>query len=179
MSVLLHRFFSLPIHGHTSKEYYRRSEEATAEAIRSLAANQEAMGIRFTKEQRESWERRYQAPPWYYNDVVGFLEVGMDGGDHMTADVFLRQKYFPRRDPRRSPGTSLDNQRFMHFAEVCPKRRVDIVTNSSFGDVLETILKQARTEIRKRNRRFVLYRPAFGFDCFDFVRAYGEMRRTR
>jgi hypothetical protein len=42
-------------------------------------------------------EQRWYWPPWKFNDIVGYLNIGMDGGKCLTADIFLRREYFPRK----------------------------------------------------------------------------------
>ncbi|GAJ07352.1 unnamed protein product, partial [marine sediment metagenome] len=51
------------------------------------------------KSEQAFWIDAYSWPPWKFNDLVGFIDIGTDGGNCVTADLYIKRKYFPKSHP--------------------------------------------------------------------------------
>jgi hypothetical protein len=179
MGVLQISLFFLPIHRRSYAEYCQGSDEYVEEQKRSLAG-EARLYEKLEPGLRVRYEDIWQWPPWKFNDIVGYLDVGMDGGSCMTGNIFLKRKCFPRqaRERKYSDGTTLRNNHFLYYWEI-RKVKVDVNSNETYLVALDAILKEAERTIRERNKSFRLYLPDFDFSCFDFAAAYAQAKRIK
>lgn len=147
-----HLFF-LPIYGHSRDKYYKTHKTICDK------------------------NEQFDIPLWKFNDVVGYLDIGMDGSTSLTADIYLKRKNFPRSHKVRYSNyfTTLQNNEFLNYAEI-NKVRVDIEDNNSFVLGLNEILNRTRKIIKERNSNFQLCTPLFDFKCFNFVEFHKQIK---
>lgn len=171
MSVLRYSFFILPIHHYSYKEYRQRNDEYVEKRKIDFSRYSPQPFDQLSKDAQTSMEYSWLWPPWKYNDIVGFLEIGVDIGNELTADIYLMQKYFPRDLPHRARPREIT-----YFAEVAkvPVRGRD---NEAYLRALDGIIAGAIRIIRKRNRRFKLYIPSYGWGCVDLVKIHKQVRK--
>ena len=175
MSVLKYSLITLPIH-HYSYEIYRERHNAYVE--KEKKSEERYWGVPFeqlSEETKRTWENLWWWPPWKYNDIVGFLEIGMDIGDHMTADIYLIKKYLPKNHPNKRYGNKKKTHDILYFREV-HKIPVREKKKKSYIETLKKILNEARKTIKKRNRYFEIFIPSYDLDCIDLARAHEQFR---
>jgi hypothetical protein len=152
-----------------------------------LESSWTTLGVRFDqidKDLQRNFEAGWWLPPWKFNDIIGYLDVGMDTGDCLTGDIYLKRKFFPRSDTtHRMSGCSTTghaplpfNHHFLHYCEIPRARVCDLQSNESYLNALRLVLKNAKKEIRERNRKFQLWLPSYDFDCFDILKAHQQLR---
>lgn len=92
MSTLMHSLLCLPIHRKTREKYdsdYKTFVESKKKDVENF------LGRPFDEldyATRISYEELWLGPYWKFNDIVGFVDIGMDGENCMTADIFLKRK---------------------------------------------------------------------------------------
>lgn len=181
MSTLMYPLFFLPIHRRSKIKYYQKSDEWKEKEKKD---EEEQYGKPFdqlnngTRQRLESsWEKYW--PPWKFNDIVGFLDIGMDIGMGLTAIIYLKRKDFPRNDDRRQHGlTKLQKNQFVYFSAIgkLPVRGQD---NNSYLLALEKNFDKAKKKLRERNRNFELWLPSYDFSCINFVEAHRKAKEKR
>jgi len=176
MGVLMNSFFSLPIYKRNYKQYYN-GHEKYLEKQKIWFGNQcETPFNNLNTDLKNRMEQRWYWPPWKYNDIVGYLNIGMDGGKCLAADVYLRRKYFSRKHRwRHGDFSTLENQHILYAVEI-EKILIDINNNDSYVKALYTIIERVKCIIKKSKRKYYLWIPSYSFECFDFVRAYKELK---
>ena len=68
----------------------KRYEDSWAKASQPIPGERE-IGIR----------ERYYAPPWQFNDIIGYLQIGWDLGKYITGHIFLKLKHIPKTHYKR------------------------------------------------------------------------------
>lgn len=169
--------FLLPIHRSTYENYYQRHDERVLVKKKEL----EAYGTKFDQLSRDRqvlWEEMWFWPPWKFNDIVGYLDIGVDVHQCMAGTIYLKRKHFSKEswERRSRHRTSLENSQFLWYGTV-GNISVNANHNSSFFSALSQVLDEARSTIKQRNRNFKLWIPPFGFDCIDFVKAYKQTKK--
>jgi len=101
----------------------------------------------------------------------------MDGGNCLTADIFLRRKYFSRKHYWRSGGFStLENQHILYAREI-EKIEINVDNNQSYIDALNIVIERTKSFFKKRRKKYYLWIPLYSFEYFDFVRVYKELKK--
>lgn len=175
MCILRNPLFFLPIHRRSYDKYYKDHNKWVEPKKREV---EEQWGKSFGQlklETRVQWEEMWFWPPWKFNDIVGYLDIGMDGGNCLTADVYLKRKHFSRSAREKTQGilTTNSKNQFIYYREIS-KIQIDVRNNNSYIQSLNTILKSAAKTIKRRNQSFTLWLPPFNFNCFNFVEAYKQ-----
>jgi hypothetical protein len=178
MGTLIYSFFSLPIHHYSRDEYHKRHNIYVEKEKKRIMGPRDIPFEQRSESDKRSWERIWMWPPWKYNDIVGFLEIGMDIGDHMTADIYLQKKYFPKELLGGRGFEYFKPKEFLYYHEISKKivRKRD---NLAYFENIKRIIEEAESEIRKRNRDMKLFIPDYGMNCFDFVKAHQQLREIR
>ncbi len=178
MGIQIYSFLSLPIHHYSREEYYKRHSVYVEKEKNRITGPRDVPFEQRSESDKRSWERIWEWPPWKYNDIVGFVEIGMDIGSCMTADLYLRMKYFPKEHPSKKGFGRFKTREFLYYCEI-RKQFVRERDNLAYFETFKRIIEEAESIIRKRNRNFKLYIPAYGMDCFDFVKAHNQLREIR
>lgn len=106
-------------------------------------------------------------PPWKFNDIVGYLEIGTDGGTCLTADIYLKRKYLPKGHPYKRTCKPNDILYFREITKIHLRGR----ENDAYLKALDSLVTNAKKTIKRRNRTFELWLPPFDFSCINFVEA--------
>lgn len=183
--ILRYLLLTLPIHRRSRDKYYRDHDRYVEHEKAWLESSHGSLGYRFeqlTPQMQAQWESSWWWPPWRFNDIIGYLDIGMDISDCMTAEIYLRQKCFPRASRERQ--RPLPNDRhlplppshvFLYYCEIPKVRVANTDSNDSYVKALEQIVEYARKEVRKRNRSFQLWLPQFDFNCFNLAEAHRQV----
>ncbi|MBU0708451.1 hypothetical protein KJ596_01720 [Patescibacteria group bacterium] len=177
MSILKDRFFFFPIHLHTKDDYYYEHDKWIEE--QKVWYEKRSGGEPYDElsfERKVHWDEIWFWPLWEFNDIVGFLDIGMDGGECMVADLYFKRKYFPRGHRRKYWSAAYSarhfdvkkNHEIFHFCEV-GRIFIDITNNKSFVEGLMKIIEEAKVVIAERSPKLQLWLPAFDLSCFNFV----------
>lgn len=169
MSVLRYSLITLLIHHYSYEKYYQRHDEYVEKENKKSGVPFEQLSEISRKRREDLW----WWPPWKFNDIVGFIEIGMDIGDYLTADIYLKRKYLPRDHVNRRIGFRSRTHEFLYFIET-NKVPVREKKNESYLIALNKVLKEAKRIIKKRNRHFELFLPPFELCCIDFVKAHKQ-----
>lgn len=171
-------FFFLPIHSRSQDEYYSENEAETEKYKTELERQYKKSFEELPKNLQIQYEHGWQWPYWFYNDIVGFVEIGMDGANHMTGNIFLKRKHHPRTSIWRRGGTrpTLVNHQMLYFSEIDKTKVIDLSDNLAFESALEIIIERAKNILKKRNRSYRIWLPEFVFNHIDLVRLYKELR---
>ncbi len=177
-----HPLLILPIHRRSFDRYYadhdRHVEHQVPEVERDWGRSFDQLPTHI----RIHWKDRWYWPPWFFNDVVGFLKLGMTGEDELAGDIFLKRRHFPLTAPERlyrSRERTRDREQVLYFWSL-PRRAVDPRDNRSYLEAVQGILAEARTTVRKfgrGTRGAEVWRPPFDLACFDFAAAARQARQ--
>ena len=170
MSVLRYSFFSLPIHCYSHEKYYQRHDEYVKKQTIEFARHSPVPLDELSEDTRASFEQLVWWPPWKFNDIVGFVEIGTDAGYEIAATIYLIGKCFPRNDRRRGR-----TREITYFGEVSsvPIRGRD---NEAYLRAVDEIITRAKKIIKKRMKHLFLYLPPFEWSCLDFVKVHRQVR---
>jgi len=165
----------LPIYHYSYEKYYKRHDAYVAKNKRE---GEKCWGVPFeqlSESSKRIWENLWWWPPWKFNDIVGFVEIGMDIGDCLTADIFMKRKYLPKNDPSRRSGNSKKTHDHLYYIEISrvPVRGTE---NDSYVEALKKIIRETKRVIRKRNKYFQLFIPSYEMNCMGFARAHKQLR---
>jgi len=180
--ILRYPLLTLPIHRRSRDKYCSDHDRYVEQEKARLGSS---YGYRFdqlTPEMQAQWESLWWWPPWRFNDIIGYLDIGMDIGGCLTAEIYLRWKSLPRSSRERQ---RLPNDRhlplppshvFLLYCEIPRFRVFDMKSNEAFVEALHLVVKCAIQEIKERNRSFQLCLPQFDFTCFNFAEAYRQIK---
>ncbi len=88
--------FFLLIHHYTYETYYKRQKEYEEKEKKKLGDLFGEPFNKFSESTKKMYDNSWWWPPWKFNDIVGYLDIGTDGGDCLTADILLKRKYLPK-----------------------------------------------------------------------------------
>jgi len=90
MSVLRYPLFFIPVHHYTYERYYQRHDEYVEREKKKVEKMWGQPFNQISDENKRWLEEFWWWPPWKFNDIVGYLDIGMDIGNCLTADIFLK-----------------------------------------------------------------------------------------
>ena len=169
MSIVRYPLFFLPIHHYTYETYYKRQKDYEEKEKKKHEKNYGEPFDKLSDSQKRWYENYWWWPPWKFNDVIGYLDIGTDGGDCLTADIFLKRKYLPKGHPSKRSGQLKTNE-ILYFRGM-DRFRIKGRNNEAHLQALDELIKKAKKIIKKRNRTFELWFPPFNFSCINFVDA--------
>jgi len=170
MSALRYSLFFLPIHHYTYKKYYQRHDEYVRKEKEKMNKEWDQPFDKLSENTLISWENMWYWPPWKFNDIVGYLEIGTEGGDCLTADVYLKRKHLPRKHQNRRLGYTKKTNEILYFRGM-PRFPVRERKNDVYLSALDDLITKAKKVLKKRNPTFQLWLPPFDFNCIDFIEA--------
>lgn len=176
MSKLFYPLFFLPIHRHTQSKYYKKEKEYIEKQKREFEKTSYAPFDQISYEDKIRWLDRWVRPPWKFNDIVGYLDIGINFGNDLTAVIYLKRKCFPRSDGIRRGATTLEKNEFLYFCEV---NRIPIKnrnSNESYLQALGKILYETKKILIQSNRKYKIWTPHFDFGCFNFIEAFKQIK---
>jgi len=171
MSILRYPLFFLPIHHYAYKKYYQRHDDYVKKQKKKLEKDWGEPFDQLSEENRRRLEMSWWWPPWKFNDIVGYLDIGTDIGNCLTADIYLKRKYLPKE--HHSRWTNKPND-FLYFCEL-PRFPVIGRNNAAYLKALDDLIAKAKKMIKRRNWNFELCLPPFDFSCIDFVEAVRQV----
>ncbi|MCK5594736.1 hypothetical protein KAI19_00990 [bacterium] len=129
-------------------------------------------------------EDNHQWPSWEFNDIIGFVDIGMDSHDQLTGNIFLMRKFLSKnhhKNSYRKYNSPLKKQEIYYFCELDPYK-VDWHNNSSYIESINQLLSKAERIIKKlsktKRHKWVLRRFPFSLDCINFVKMASEIHRN-
>lgn len=172
---------TLPIHRRPFAEYYREHDREVR--TRREEVEREWGGQPFEElpaHIRLSWKDRWYRAPWYFNDVVGYLNVGTSG-DALLADVFLERRFFPPTAPerfsRRDTGPADDRE--IIFLATVERRPVVSGDNDSYLRACEQVIAEGSETVRLQGHGLPeaeVWQPGFDLACLDLALADSQLR---
>ena len=167
---------TLPIHQRSFAEYYAAHDRE----VRALREEVERKwgGQPFDQlpaHIRLSWKDRWYWPPWYFNDVVGYLKIG-SVEDALLADVFIERRFFPPTAPERfSRRDDADGgEREVIFLATVERRPVVPGDNASYVRACEQVIADAAETLRLEAHG--LAEAEVWMPGFDLARADQQLR---
>ena len=161
----------LPVHRRSYDQYYADHEAYMA---RNKAKVEAELGKPFAKlndNMRKSYETMWWWPPWEFNDLVGYVEVGLDQWQRMAGHTYLKRKHFHRDDSVRMRGTSLiATHEVLSYCEVEPVQ-IEGQQNDAYVAACTGIIETAQKMIRGRVKTATVTLPSWPLSCIDFVTA--------
>jgi hypothetical protein len=180
---MLVRYFllTLPIHRRSFAEYYEEHDEEVAGLKPEIEKEWGQSWDELPPHIRIYWQDQWYWPPWYYNDIVGYLRVGTDGETAMAGDVYLKRQHFsqtaPERFSRRRGGPHEDEE-IVYLASI-GKRPLARGDNASYVEAIEQIVEEARELVRLQGDglpRAEVWMQGFDLACTDWVAADRQLR---
>ena len=172
---------TLPIHRRSFAEYYQDHDQEVRARREEL--EREWGGQPFDElpvHIRIAWKDRWYWPPWYFNDIVGYLKIG-SAEEALLADVFLERRHFPPTAPerfsRRDTGTEDDRE--IIFLATIERRPIVLGNNASYARACEQVIAEASETVRTQGHGLAeadVWLPGFDLDCIDLARADLQLR---
>jgi hypothetical protein len=129
---------------------------------------------------RLAWKDRFYWPPWYFNDIVGYLKIGT-ADEALLADLFLARRFFPptasERFSRRDTGAEGDRE-IIYLGSV-ERRSIVPGDNASYQRACRQVIADGGEAVRLQAQgldQAEVWVPAFDLDCIDLARADQQLR---
>ena len=173
---------ALPIHQRSFAAYYQ-AHDREVQAHRA-ELEREWGGQPFDElpaHIRLAWKDRWYWPPWFLNDIAGFLKVGT-ADDALLGDVYLARRFFPPTAPERfnrRPGADDGDERDIVFLATVERRPIVAGDNATYVRACEEIIAEARETVRLQGHGLgeaEIWMPGFDIACFDLARADRQLR---
>jgi hypothetical protein len=177
---------ALPIHQRSFAAYYQAHDREVQ--ARRVELEREWGGQPFDElpaHIRLAWKDRWYWPPWFLNDIAGFLKVGT-ADDALLGDVYLARRYFPPTAPERfnrlgsGAGAEGDgDDRDIIFLATVERRPIVAGDNASYVRACDEIIAEARETVRLQGHGLAeaeIWMPGFEIACFDLARADQQLR---
>lgn len=172
---------TLPIHRRSFAEYYREHDREVR--ARREEVEREWGGQPFDElpvHIRISWKDRWYWPPWYFNDVIGYVNIG-SAGDAILGDVFLERRFFSPTAPERfsRSGSGESDDREIIFLATVERRPVTPGDNASYVRACQQVIAAVNATVRLQGHgvpEAQVWMPGFELDCVDLARADRELR---
>jgi len=174
---------TLPVHKRSSEKYYRDHDRWVEHQKPGLEKEWRRSFEEIPAHIRIHWKDRWYWPPWYFNDVVGFLRIGTGEDGPLAGDVYLKRRHFqlsaPERLYRDTEGPR-EREQFLLLGSTAP-HEVVAGDNASYLQAVREILSEAKSVIREfgrgtRSARITL--PGYDLACLDLAEADRQMRRA-
>ena len=91
--ILRYKFFQLTIYRRSYKKY-ECAENTKQKMIKGMESCWQKPYKDIPEKSRFDAEDRCWFPPWRFNDIIGFVDVGLDPHNRITGDIFLQRRYF-------------------------------------------------------------------------------------
>ncbi|HEV8632258.1 MAG TPA: hypothetical protein VGV61_18235 [Thermoanaerobaculia bacterium] len=173
---------TLPIHRRSFAEYYEEHDEDVR--ARQAEVEREWGGQPFEElppHIRIGWKDRWYWPPWFFNDIVGYLKIGSDAEAALLADVFVERRHFPHTAPERFSrrGSGEADDREIIFLASLERRPVTLGDNASYAAACDRLVEDGRQTVRQQGHglpKAEVWLPGFDLSCFDLARADQQLR---
>lgn len=177
MSKFHSTLFSLPIHCDTQENYSQKNKTKVIRKIKKFDEDSATPFAQLSHKEKEQVKcrERWCSPSWRFNDIVGYLDIGINIGNDLTAVIYLKRKCRPHSGIRRRNSTLVNNE-FVHFCELrrFPIRERD--SNKAYCQALEKILDETKKILKNNNLKYIIYTPPYDFSCFNFVKAHKQTK---
>ena len=177
MSVLERPLFFLPIYHYSKDKYKRRHDEFVKKQIKELESTGPCSFTKLSEETQESYHRRWYWPPWEFNVIVGYLKVGLDFGNSIVADIYLKRKFLLKGCPHKNLGNRKGTNEILYYVEVPVKMPVRTKNNNSYLEAVNGVLRQAEKVIGERNKEFRFELFPFGLENINFIEAVKKVTK--
>ena len=182
--ILVYKFFKLPIYRRSYEKYYQEAKKDREKNIKILESSWNKSYKSIPEHARLDEENRHEWPPWEFNDIIGFVDIGMDPHDRLTGNIFLMRKSLPKNHHKnryRKYHTTLEKQQIYYFRELDPYK-VDWHNNSFYIEGINQLLSEAERTIKElsktKKHKWVLQKFPFSLDCINFVKMASEIHRN-
>lgn len=163
--------FSLPIHRNTQENYSQKNKAKVVKKIKEFDKTSPTPFAQLSHDDKVWWEEHWYSPPWRFNDIVGYLDVGINIGNDLIAFVYLKRKCLPHTGIKKRRGNTLVNNEFVHFCEVGSFPIKERDSNEAYLRALEKILDRTKKILEQNNLKYKICTPPYDFSCFNFVEA--------
>ena len=173
--ILMYEFFKFPIYMRSRDKYYQAAEKDKQLKIAKHEVDSRQSLPSLPDNKRLELEARWQWPPWEFNDVIGYVDIGMDAMDRFTGDIYLMLKYIPKIHPSKlyyNYRSSLEKQKIHYFQEL-NSHKIEWRNNDSYREGVRLLLDEADKIIKNmcktKSHKWILQKYHFSLDCIDFV----------
>ena len=170
---------TLFVHRRSYKKYYKEHDNWVIKQKPGVEKSWNKPFDKLSREIQMQWEETWFWPPWKFNDIVGFLDIGMDIGNCLTADLYIMRKHFPRERRERERfknKTTLETHQFIYYCEI-NKRSIDWNDNDTFVIAIKGIIAEAKLYLKKLNKSFRILAPHFDWQCINFIKAAKQAKQ--
>ncbi len=176
-----YHLLTLPVHRRSFAGYYAAHDREVESLRPEVEKEWGEPWDKLPPHIRLYWQDQWYWPPWFFNDVAGYLRLGSDGVEALAADLFLARRYFPATAPERfsrPPGLPEEAAEVVYLASVS-RRPIVLGDNSSYLRALAEIVDEGRETIRRQAPsldRAEVWVPGFDLSCLDLARADAQLR---
>ena len=177
------RYFliTLPIHRRSFARYYAEHDREVESLKPEIEKEWGQPFEELPPHIRLYWQDQWYWPPWYFNDVVGFLRIGSDGESAMVGDLFLKRRHFPTTAPEkfsRRGGGPQDEEEIVYLSSI-GRHPITLGDNETYTRALREIVAEARSEVRHQGQGIPeaeVWTPGYELSCLDFAVADQQLR---
>lgn len=179
--ILMYKFFKLPIYRRPDEKYRQEADRDRKKNIKILESSWNKPYGLIPDRVKSDEENSHEWPPWEFNDIIGFVDIGMDQCDRLTGNIFLMRKLLSKKHHKnlyRKYHSPSKKQEIYYYCELDPYK-IDWHDNSSYVEGINRILNEATKIIKKlsktKKHKWVLQKFPFSLGYINFVKIASEI----
>jgi hypothetical protein len=172
----------LPIHRSSYDKYYADHDKYVINMKAKLNKIYKYYDLSFDKLSEESkarFEERWFYPPWIFNDIIGFLNIGSDYDGRLSGDIYLKRKYFHKESFQRvymKYYSTLKKNQFLYYSTKMPNYYIDLNNNYSYIKAALKIIEDGNEIVYKFVRGAEIWLPGYDLACLNMAEADKQLR---
>lgn len=164
-----HLLCIIPIHRHKEEIYYLKAEAALKTKIARYERWTRMPLSVFPESTQKDFISDWTWPAWFYNDQIGFLEIGSDCGKNLIGDIFLKRKFFPVNEKRNwSHSGSVWNNQVIYYCETS-RFYISEKRNRSYAKSAQSVIEEAQQILHEAKVRCTIWLPPYGFENMNLM----------
>jgi len=177
--ILTQRLLVFPVHRKSYRKYYDEQERYAVQERTNLENIWGRPFSSINKDLQIHIEARLWWPPWYFNDIIGFLEIGSERkGARLVGSLYVKRKYLLRNNPERCSRkhvSGLKKHEILYYGQTLDQD-INLNDNNSYVEAAYKIIDEALRRIRKRFRGAEITLHPYNLNCINFIAADRQAR---
>ncbi|MBL7132127.1 MAG: hypothetical protein ISS45_12135 [Candidatus Omnitrophica bacterium] len=176
---MLGDLLALPIYSKSYKQYYKNADKEWSKTLRVFEDSWKRAGGSLSEDRKVIFQETYYAPPWKYNAIVGYIQIGWDLGGYITGYIFLKLKHIPKGHYKKTMSikTTIGNNQTFYFTEISKAYIENNEDNNSIIKSINSITENGKLTLNKINKKWIVPDLPFTLECIDFIKVFGQLRQ--
>ena len=179
MGYLMHSLLYLPIYAMSKSKYETTAEKRFRQKIKPFEQTWGEPFDKFPPERQAQYHDMWDHGPWKFNAIAGFIDIGLGTGSYLTAHIYLRRKYLPKKHFRRAYSKSLlENQEIYYWCDL-DNHRVNFQDKQTFVTGMQKLLDEGNSVVKEHNKDFEIPDPPIMLEKINFASVCRNLLRSK